>query len=182
MFKYYLLQLSSTQEELAALTKEHLEKMKERRERQSKVKKHKKKPKKEQFDVKKDPSELVPPPPVMPSLQNSTVPSGPPSGALVDAPKPKKNKKPKSPRSKRPSSRKAGKGKAAAGAATLPALPTFDSEDEDNVKPMSYDEKRQLSLDINKLPGKGRLCAQACLSPLGACVRVWRVLCQCTGC
>nr|XP_019607902.1 PREDICTED: bromodomain testis-specific protein [Rhinolophus sinicus] len=27
------------------------------------------------------------------------------------------------------------------------------SEDEDNVKPMNYDEKRQLSLDINKLPG-----------------------------
>lgn len=29
----------------------------------------------------------------------------------------------------------------------------FESEDEDNAKPMSYDEKRQLSLDINKLPG-----------------------------
>ncbi|XP_066904418.1 bromodomain-containing protein 3 isoform X4 [Halyomorpha halys] len=29
----------------------------------------------------------------------------------------------------------------------------FNSEDEDNAKPMSYDEKRQLSLDINKLPG-----------------------------
>lgn len=37
--------------------------------------------------------------------------------------------------------------------ANAPALP-FDSEDEDNAKPMSYDEKRQLSLDINKLPGK----------------------------
>lgn len=33
------------------------------------------------------------------------------------------------------------------------AAPAFDSEDEDNAKPMSYDEKRQLSLDINKLPG-----------------------------
>lgn len=32
-------------------------------------------------------------------------------------------------------------------------MPQFDSEDEDNAKPMSYDEKRQLSLDINKLPG-----------------------------
>lgn len=30
----------------------------------------------------------------------------------------------------------------------------FDSEDEDNARPMSYDEKRQLSLDINKLPGR----------------------------
>lgn len=29
-----------------------------------------------------------------------------------------------------------------------------DSDDEDLAKPMSYDEKRQLSLDINKLPGK----------------------------
>jgi bromodomain-containing protein 4 len=35
----------------------------------------------------------------------------------------------------------------------VPPVPAFDSEDEDNAKPMSYDEKRQLSLDINKLPG-----------------------------
>ena len=28
-----------------------------------------------------------------------------------------------------------------------------DSEDEKTTTPMSYDEKRQLSLDINKLPG-----------------------------
>lgn len=32
--------------------------------------------------------------------------------------------------------------------------PMFDSEEEDTAKPMSYDEKRQLSLDINKLPGE----------------------------
>lgn len=30
----------------------------------------------------------------------------------------------------------------------------YDSEEEDTAKPMSYDEKRQLSLDINKLPGE----------------------------
>lgn len=29
----------------------------------------------------------------------------------------------------------------------------FDSSDEHSAEPMSYDEKRQLSLDINKLPG-----------------------------
>nr|KAF6443173.1 bromodomain testis associated [Molossus molossus] len=29
----------------------------------------------------------------------------------------------------------------------------LQSEDEDNAKPMNYDEKRRLSLDINKLPG-----------------------------
>ncbi|XP_054240231.1 bromodomain testis-specific protein [Indicator indicator] len=33
------------------------------------------------------------------------------------------------------------------------ALLPRKSEDEDGAKPMSYDEKRQLSLDINKLPG-----------------------------
>ncbi|XP_060088165.1 LOW QUALITY PROTEIN: bromodomain testis-specific protein [Heteronotia binoei] len=32
--------------------------------------------------------------------------------------------------------------------------PVYNSEDEDNAKPMNYDEKRQLSLDINKLPGE----------------------------
>ena len=37
--------------------------------------------------------------------------------------------------------------------AVVPPPVSFDSEDEDNAKPMSYDEKRQLSLDINKLPG-----------------------------
>lgn len=34
-----------------------------------------------------------------------------------------------------------------------PAIP-YDSEEEDTARPMVYDEKRQLSLDINKLPGK----------------------------
>ncbi|KAJ8917153.1 hypothetical protein NQ315_012645 [Exocentrus adspersus] len=43
----------------------------------------------------------------------------------------------------------AGRKKSAAQPLTMP----FDSEEEDNAKPMSYDEKRQLSLDINKLPG-----------------------------
>ncbi|XP_041320623.1 bromodomain-containing protein 2-like, partial [Pyrgilauda ruficollis] len=40
--------------------------------------------------------------------------------------------------------------------APLPAAPSslLDSEEEEESKPMSYDEKRQLSLDINKLPGE----------------------------
>ncbi|XP_048881482.1 bromodomain-containing protein 2-like [Brienomyrus brachyistius] len=33
-------------------------------------------------------------------------------------------------------------------------LPHYDSEEEEEGRPMSYDEKRQLSLDINKLPGE----------------------------
>jgi hypothetical protein len=36
---------------------------------------------------------------------------------------------------------------------TSAAIIPFDSDEEDNAKPMTYDEKRQLSLDINKLPG-----------------------------
>lgn len=48
---------------------------------------------------------------------------------------------------------KGGPGKKKAAAAGAAAV-TYDSEEEeDNARPMSYDEKRQLSLDINKLPG-----------------------------
>lgn len=39
----------------------------------------------------------------------------------------------------------------------LPPIHGFDSDDEDTAKPMTYDEKRQLSLDINKLPGKATM-------------------------
>lgn len=54
-------------------------------------------------------------------------------------------KRPKSNNKTRPGGKKS--------AVQAPA-PPFDSEDEDNARPMSYDEKRQLSLDINKLPGE----------------------------
>lgn len=49
----------------------------------------------------------------------------------------------------------AGKKKGAPAAAPPPPHhpPNNDTDDEDVAKPMSYDEKRQLSLDINKLPG-----------------------------
>ena len=33
-------------------------------------------------------------------------------------------------------------------------ISTFDIEAEENPKPMTYDEKRQLSLDINNLPSE----------------------------
>ena len=35
----------------------------------------------------------------------------------------------------------------------LPPGFDYNSDEEDKAKPMSYDEKRKLSLDINKLPG-----------------------------
>lgn len=66
----------------------------------------------------------------------------------------------KKPKVSGPAGRGAGgaKGKpaaaAAAAAAAVAALePDYQSDEEDTAIPMSYDEKRQLSLDINKLPG-----------------------------
>lgn len=38
-------------------------------------------------------------------------------------------------------------------AALLPSYAGFESDEEEDDRPMTYDEKRQLSLDINKLPG-----------------------------
>ncbi|CAF3642961.1 unnamed protein product [Rotaria sp. Silwood1] len=35
-----------------------------------------------------------------------------------------------------------------------PTMSTFDIENEENPKPMTYEEKRQLSLDINNLPSE----------------------------
>ena len=35
-----------------------------------------------------------------------------------------------------------------------PFIGHYDSDEEEDTAPMSYDEKRQLSLDINKLPGE----------------------------
>ncbi|XP_076260775.1 homeotic protein female sterile-like isoform X4 [Rhynchophorus ferrugineus] len=68
-----------------------------------------------------------------------------PSGAAASGPAAKRAK------TGRGMATGAGPGRKKAQAAAAP--PAFDSEDEDNAKPMSYDEKRQLSLDINKLPG-----------------------------
>lgn len=67
-----------------------------------------------------------------------------------------------------PSGGSAGSNKAkkAQGGGMMPPLQTaemvfaFDSDQEDNSKPMTYDEKRQLSLDINKLPGLVQFCVQ----------------------
>lgn len=67
--------------------------------------------------------------------------------------KPKKNKTSSGNKQKRQRSSNSSKGSKKKASSTGPSGIVFDSEDEDNAKPMSYDEKRQLSLDINKLPG-----------------------------
>lgn len=68
-------------------------------------------------------------------------------GAAAGAAPGQPNKRTKTSTTTPAANRAAGKKKPAA-----PAM-NFDSEEEDTAKPMSYDEKRQLSLDINKLPG-----------------------------
>ena len=50
-----------------------------------------------------------------------------------------------------PAGPRAKKTKASAAVSALPQ--EAESEEDDNAQPMTYDEKRQLSLDINKLPG-----------------------------
>lgn len=79
----------------------------------------------------------------------SSVPSSVPAPGPVPA-KPKKNKTSNNKQKRQRSNASKSKKKVAGGTLGM----VFDSEDEDNAKPMSYDEKRQLSLDINKLPGK----------------------------
>ncbi|KYM96936.1 Bromodomain-containing protein 2 [Cyphomyrmex costatus] len=54
---------------------------------------------------------------------------------------------------KRPKANSRSTGNKKKNTGNQPPPMSFDSEDEDSAKPMSYDEKRQLSLDINKLPG-----------------------------
>lgn len=101
----------------------------------------------------------------MAPLVNQTTPATTTVAASVPPPteptpgpvpaKPKKNKTSNNKQKRQRSNASKSKKKAAGGAPGL----VFDSEDEDNAKPMSYDEKRQLSLDINKLPGKYYLCS-----------------------
>lgn len=68
----------------------------------------------------------------------------------IRGPKPATGQNSQQKRVKQTTKTGAGRKKSTAQPAAIP----FDSEDEDNAKPMSYDEKRQLSLDINKLPGE----------------------------
>ncbi|XP_011661989.2 bromodomain-containing protein 2 isoform X1 [Strongylocentrotus purpuratus] len=79
-----------------------------------------------------------------------------PAKSTEDKAKPKKTNRPRKnaktaeekPKPKRTNSRRGGGRKK-----KVPTTGQLESDDEDTAKPMSYDEKRQLSLDINKLPG-----------------------------
>ena len=73
-------------------------------------------------------------------------------GSPTGPSKPKKSKTSSGNKQKRARSSSSKPSKKKTSSTGQPGM-VFDSEDEDNAKPMSYDEKRQLSLDINKLPG-----------------------------
>merc|ERR1719215_10559 len=69
---------------------------------------------------------------------------------------PEKSSKPKGSKRAKTSSHSSAVAPGAPGGGAAPnngAPPPMDPEDESKVPPMSYDEKRQLSLDINELPG-----------------------------
>lgn len=102
----------------------------------------------------------------MPGEHHPAMPVGPNKTHAV-APTPAANAKPKGKGSrgpgkaaatnaanKRPKANSRSTGNKKKNATNQPPPMTFDSEDEDSAKPMSYDEKRQLSLDINTLPGE----------------------------
>ncbi|CAG5124971.1 unnamed protein product, partial [Candidula unifasciata] len=141
-------QLAKVQEQLASLTREHVQRLKEKNENKTKKKK-----KKDKEEIKKELTDTITPPPHVPMA------SLPPPALTKDTPKPKKKSKQKSPANKKPRNNSINLGapnhkRAGLLPAAAPVPPPFDSdEDEDNAKPMTYDEKRQLSLDINKLPG-----------------------------
>ena len=151
------------QDQLVHFTQEHLQKTKEKNERKKLALAQKENKKKKQKAMVEKEEKKTP-------MNISVTKAGPMDGPVSEAvtasdpvssdtvstpgktpkgPKAQKQAKPK-PAPKRPRSTNKTAGRKSKQNA-VPAV--FDSDDEDNAKPMSYDEKRNLSLDINKLPG-----------------------------
>jgi len=134
-------QLERLQEEFNKLAAVHQTKTTEKNERRRNKTKRREKPEKPVV-----PEPVAAPPPVAAALPVAT-PEVPPKNqkpSKTRAPKPNKsgNKRPRTNnKSKKPKN------------SNPVSVAGYDSDDEDNAKPMTYDEKRQLSLDINKLPG-----------------------------
>lgn len=171
------LQVKMIQEQLSLLSQEHLQKASEKKNRKKKKPKQRlepptlsrpNQPPNNSFPTPISP--LVAPPPLLspalpsvnPPLLTPNVPSTPAAPKLDPLPKPTpagkggKGAKMASPVAAK--KQKAGAAKAPKKTQAPAPVPesdifVFDSEDEDNSKPMTYEEKRQLSLDINKLPG-----------------------------
>ena len=156
-----LLQLCLVQEQLGRLTEEHNNKCRERRERRKKKKKHKERDREKTTHA--EPAQTAPPQPMPPIPAPAATAAAMAIAAteIMATPKPQKTAKTikqKSATQKRPRSN----GKSSSKKNKAPSIPAFDSDDEDNAKPMTYDEKRQLSLDINKLPGRPESTSTLC--------------------
>ncbi|XP_072531585.1 bromodomain-containing protein 2a isoform X2 [Salminus brasiliensis] len=140
-------QLRAVHEQLAALSSDPIIKPKKKKEK--KEKKKKKKPEKHKR------SKTV--------VENEVVIRAPKAAKILKATKSKSNSKAvassmqrkKGPNKKSSKSKSSKKSQAVCqGSQALAIPPHYDSEEEEENSPMSYDEKRQLSLDINKLPGE----------------------------
>ncbi|XP_014672374.1 PREDICTED: bromodomain-containing protein 3-like isoform X2 [Priapulus caudatus] len=158
-------QLKAVHEQLAQLSAQKSSK----KDKKKKKHKHKEKKDKEEKPKAEELSKPATEPPAAPvrtpiyaPRPPGAAPAKPPPSTTVGKPaKPKpaatltSGTKAQTPKAGPGQKRKAGKsaGKGAASKASKALLPPFDSDEEDNAKPMTYDEKRQLSLDINKLPG-----------------------------
>ncbi|XP_045188552.1 bromodomain-containing protein 3-like isoform X3 [Mercenaria mercenaria] len=139
-------QVKELQDQLQRLTQEHMNRLKEKTERKKKKKKNRERDKERVDKVVDVPTASVIPVPVATTTSTDLN-----SAKKIINKSNKKVTKTPSEKRKRAGSKGSGGKKALKTPSSYP-IP-FDSDDEDNAKPMTYDEKRQLSLDINKLPG-----------------------------
>ncbi|XP_004411448.1 PREDICTED: bromodomain-containing protein 3 [Odobenus rosmarus divergens] len=120
-------QLKAVHEQLAALSQAPVNKPKRKKEKKEKEKKKKDKDKDRHKTKPEDERKAKAAPPAKPA-QPKKAPAKKASSTAVASRQPKKGGK--------------------------QASASYDSEEEEEGLPMSYDEKRQLSLDINRLPGE----------------------------
>lgn len=136
-------QLRAVHEQLAALSQGPISKPKRKREKKEKKKKRKAEKHRGRAGVDEDDKGPRAPRPSQPKKSKKASGSGGGSAAALGPP------------GFGPSGGSGTKLPKKAAKTAPPALPTgYDSEEEEESRPMSYDEKRQLSLDINKLPGE----------------------------
>lgn len=175
-------QLKQVQEQLVKLSHEHAAKAKEKKDKKKKKKHHDKSGPadagqppvltgQQSTPSLYSPASIDTPPPAARSAASHAPgagggrvgrppkSAGPPPPAAHDSISPppssvgKRGKAAGAPVANGGSGGKANKKNAATPAAAAVNVFAFDSEEEESAKPMTYDEKRQLSLDINKLPG-----------------------------
>ncbi|XP_074187426.1 bromodomain-containing protein 3 [Rhinolophus sinicus] len=120
-------QLKAVHEQLAALSQAPVNKPKRKKEKKEKEKKKKDRDRERHKAKAEEDKRAKPAPPAKPAPQKKA-PTKKASSTTVAGRQPKKGGK--------------------------QASASYDSEEEEEGLPMSYDEKRQLSLDINRLPGE----------------------------